>query len=416
MLVILQEDQIAVLYVCGFASSVIFGAWAPFAADRYGRKKLCLSFTVIYSIACVCKLTRNYGLLALGRILGGVATSLLFSAFEAWYVHEHVETHDFPKEWIPVTFSKAAVWNGALAVGAGVLANVVAEWLRFGPVSPFVLAIPCLVGAGIVVCATWQENYSKTPLKFGPSCMQGLRSIGTEPRIFLIGVLQSCFESAMYIFIFLWTPVLAPAEPSFGIIFSSFMVCITIGTTLFQLLVSRRVPVITLLAISIVTALLGFIICIPSTMKHDSKTLQSYTITFLAFLGIEVAVGMYFPCMAHLRTKVITEADRRSVGNWFRVPMNLIACSALMYLHNQSFHQGNAILFIVCTCLLALAALCAVAFHQLTRDDDEFQAEVVSSEDSPVEVWGDLKPYALNLCLFATHYWLIGPWEIWMKF
>ena len=30
-----EEAQIAVLYVCGFSSTVILGTWAPIAADRY---------------------------------------------------------------------------------------------------------------------------------------------------------------------------------------------------------------------------------------------------------------------------------------------------------------------------------------------------------------------------------------------
>ncbi|CAC5370222.1 Molybdate-anion transporter [Mytilus coruscus] len=91
-----QEPQIAVLYVFGFAASVIFGTWTHIAADNFGRKKLCLFFTVIYSLSCFLKLSRSYGVLIIGRILGGLATSVLFSAFEAWYVHEHLETHDFP--------------------------------------------------------------------------------------------------------------------------------------------------------------------------------------------------------------------------------------------------------------------------------------------------------------------------------
>ena len=120
---------------------------------------------------------------------------------------------------------QAAVWNGALAVGAGVLANIVSEWLTFGPVAPFIVAIPCLVIAGIVVATQWEENYAKTPVKFAPACASGLRAIATSPRIFLLGILQSCFESAMYIFIFLWTPVLAPAHPSFGMVYLIFVVC-----------------------------------------------------------------------------------------------------------------------------------------------------------------------------------------------
>jgi hypothetical protein len=37
----------------------------------------------------VTKHWNNYDVLLLGRILGGVATSLLFTAFESWLVSEH---------------------------------------------------------------------------------------------------------------------------------------------------------------------------------------------------------------------------------------------------------------------------------------------------------------------------------------
>jgi len=35
-----------------------------------------------------------------------------------------------------------------------------------------------------------------------------LRSLFEEYRILLLGIFQSCFESVMYIFVFMWTPAL----------------------------------------------------------------------------------------------------------------------------------------------------------------------------------------------------------------
>ena len=64
------------------------------SVGRFGRKKLCLSFTLVYTLSCLMKLSRNYAVLLVARLFSGFATSLLFSAFEAWYVHEHVERHD----------------------------------------------------------------------------------------------------------------------------------------------------------------------------------------------------------------------------------------------------------------------------------------------------------------------------------
>ena len=54
-------------------------------ADIWGRKKMALSFSVIYTFCCLTKLSPNYWWLFTGRIFGGIATSMLFSTFESWY-------------------------------------------------------------------------------------------------------------------------------------------------------------------------------------------------------------------------------------------------------------------------------------------------------------------------------------------
>ena len=376
-----QEDQIATLYVCGFASTVLLGTWAPVAAEKFGRQKLCIVFTVTYTIACFFKLSRSYGILILGRILGGIATSLLFSSFEAWYIHEHIESNDFPKEWIAVTFSKATFWNGVLAVLAGIIANVSAEWLDLGPVSPFMLAIPCLIVSGLVVATQWKENYGKQQVKFGKSCFNGLRNIVTDSRIFLIGIIQSLFESSMYIFIFIWTPVLDPANASLGIVFSSFMVCTLIGSAIFQLLSARRVLVVNLLGGAVACAVFGYFLCIFATSPHNTN----HRLAFVAFLLIEVAVGIYFPAMSNIRSRVIPEKVRLSVMNWFRVPLNLIACIILMTLHNNSFRHGSRLIFVMCTALTAIASLALLKFISIVKDDEELGLGQTQGEEEAGE-------------------------------
>ncbi|CAH1787513.1 unnamed protein product [Owenia fusiformis] len=375
-----MEDQIAVLYVCGFASTVILGTWAPIAADRFGRKKLCFMFTIVYSLACFFKLSRNYGVLIMGRILGGVATSLLFSSFEAWYVHEHIETHDFPKEWIPVTFAKAGVWNGILAIVAGVVANFLAEWCGLGPVAPFMLSIPCLIISGIIVMTQWQENYGTQSVTLVKSCGTGLRTVFSELRIFMIGVIASLFESVMYIVIFIWTPVLIKGGPSLGITFSSFMVCIMIGSAANQILVTEKVQSYNLLLVSVGMALLANIICIPTTNPDDPNR----NLSFLALLIYQISVGIYFPSMGFLRIKIIPDAHRTSVMNWFRVPLNIIACFVLMLLHNSSFRHGNYLIFIITSGLLTFALLLSWQFVSMVKTDSDLQNGSTSENDSSV--------------------------------
>ncbi len=92
-----MSHQIAVLYVVGFASSVCFGTATGPLADMVGRRKMALAFAVIYTFCCVTKLSSSYWILMLGRVLGGISTSMLFSTFEAWYVYEHTEHYGFPR-------------------------------------------------------------------------------------------------------------------------------------------------------------------------------------------------------------------------------------------------------------------------------------------------------------------------------
>ena len=58
-------------------------------AKYRGRKRACVTYCVTYILSCVTKHSPQYKVLMLGRVLGGIATSLLFSAFESWLVAEH---------------------------------------------------------------------------------------------------------------------------------------------------------------------------------------------------------------------------------------------------------------------------------------------------------------------------------------
>lgn len=78
------ESQIAVLYVVGFASSVVFGTTTGPLADALGRKKMALCFCFTYTLCCLTKLSSSYWVLMFGRVLGGISTSMLFSTFESW--------------------------------------------------------------------------------------------------------------------------------------------------------------------------------------------------------------------------------------------------------------------------------------------------------------------------------------------
>ncbi|NWU22426.1 MFSD5 protein, partial [Dyaphorophyia castanea] len=233
------RSQIAALYSCGFASNVAFGLISGVFVDRLGRKKSCVLSSGLCSVSCLLQLSRDFLALAAGRVLAGLGTSLLFSAFESWYVHEHLERHDFPAEWIPDTFSRVALWNSGLAVAAGLVAELVAEGLVLGPVAPFLVAVPFLVLSGIFAGKNWDENYGKNR-PCGKACGEGLRGLASEPRALLLGLVQALVESILLIFAFLWTPVLEPHGIPLGIAFSGFTAASAAGSALFRRGVSGR--------------------------------------------------------------------------------------------------------------------------------------------------------------------------------
>ena len=297
------SNQIALLYVVGFASSVVFGTLTGPLADKFGRKKMALSFCLIYSFCCLTKLSSSFLWLFIGRVFGGISTSMLFSTFESWYVYEHTETHDFPSEWISVTLSKATFWNGLLAINAGIFANIFAETLGFGPVAPFMLAIPFLLCSGVIIAKTWSENYGNISSNLQKSCMEGLRTILFKEEILYLGIVQSVFEANMYIFVFQWTPILDHDKTPLGMVFATFMVCIMMGSSLYAILLHKKIREEQLLTLSVVMAILSMGICILTTGSKNHVY-----ITYAAFLILEVAVGIYFPAIGFLRSQV---SDKR---------------------------------------------------------------------------------------------------------
>ena len=164
-----SQEDIAVLFVAGFGSSMFFGTFVGSLADRLGRKRFCLLYAILYIASCLTKHVKSFHVLMLGRLLGGVATSLLFSVFDAWMVCEH-DARGFSPDWLSETFSSAAFGNSVVAITAGMVAQAAADAVTLTPTSegsnfmyggfcmPFDLAIVILIIGASVLYLTWNEN------------------------------------------------------------------------------------------------------------------------------------------------------------------------------------------------------------------------------------------------------------------
>lgn len=122
----------------------------------------------------------------------------------------------------------------------------------------------------------------------------------------------------MYTFVFMWVPtmlsILGDSPLPTGLVFSSFMVCITAGGLIFSIAL-RFTTVEKCIIVILVLQMVALVI--PVFFK-------SLVPVFASFLLYETGVGMYFPCGGMMRSKVIPDALQSSIMNIFRVPLNVL--------------------------------------------------------------------------------------------
>ena len=66
---------------------------------------------------------------------------IMFSVFESWYIRQHRDVAKLPAEWMEKTFATTTFANGFLAIVAGVVANLLADNLGYGPRVKFMFDI-----------------------------------------------------------------------------------------------------------------------------------------------------------------------------------------------------------------------------------------------------------------------------------
>jgi len=355
-----EQHEIAQLFVAGFGSSMIFGSFVGGIADQGGRRLFVIIFAAVYLASCLTKHFKDYNMLMLGRLLGGVSTSLLFSVFEAWLIKAHADA-DLPKQCLPKSFSWAAFGNSAVAILAGLIANHIAHSApmvqvsgkihRGGYLNPFDLAILSLILCGGGAYVLWEENYGSSPEQDGERnsgeddshghdgaaknqrvWYAGLRNAYTvtirNKDIMLCGIISSLFEGSMYIFVFMWTPLLKTLAKNqglsddlpFGLIFATFMVCCMTGSSIFSIVV-EKFPV----------EKLGIAVFGVGSVAMAIVALEiSDSVSFVGMNLFEVCVGMYFPIMGTMKGGIVPEDHRAAIYNLYRIPLNFIVLFSLL--------------------------------------------------------------------------------------
>ncbi|XP_059442514.1 uncharacterized protein LOC132174837 [Corylus avellana] len=388
------KRDIGHLFIAGFGSSMLFGTIVGSLADKQGRKRASITYCITYILSCITKHSPQYKVLMVGRILGGIATSLLFSAFESWLVAEH-NKRGFEQQWLSITFSKAIfLGNGLVAIVSGLFGNLLVDTLGLGPVSPFDAAA-CFLAIGMaIIMSSWSENYGD------PSENKDLLTqfkgaavaIASDEKIALLGAIQSLFEGSMYTFVFLWTPALSPngEDIPHGFIFATFMLSSMLGSSIASRLMAQSSPkvesymqiVFVISSASLLLPIITSFLIAPSKVKGGSISFSG-CILVVGFCAFEACVGIFWPSIMKMRSQYIPEEARSTIMNFFRIPLNIFVCIVLYNVDGFPM----TIMFGMCSIFLFVAAilqrrLMTIVESQKSKPQDWTALERSAEEES----------------------------------
>lgn len=301
-----------------------------------------------------------FPILLIGRVLGGFSTSILFSCFESWLISASTTSTKYgalSQNEVSSIMGRATMMNGFVAATAGVTSNYLVKKTA-NYLAPFMASLVLLVLGFFVIEGLWEENKGSTAEKTLPnSSVDGqvsrlrhawaLVRKGTSthsPRPLLIIIrpdsalltllfTQSVFEGSMYLFVFLWVPSLKEVSAieagslPLGNIFSSFMISMMLGSFLYTCIISYPPPTLAPTATSpkaevkaldeslplhiklaaLVCAFAAFLFAFASASGNPRSR-------FWAFCLFEAAVGMYYPVMGVLRSKLVPDEVRATVS------------------------------------------------------------------------------------------------------
>ncbi|XP_003379610.1 putative dual specificity phosphatase, catalytic domain protein [Trichinella spiralis] len=385
-----KESDIALLYAVGLFTNLICGLFINYILQKFERRVVCCVCCVLTSGSCFLKASSNYYVLMWSRIFDGVAATMLLAPFQEWYLHEHLNRYDFPKEWVAITFRYVFVRSIIFSIIAGYVAQFT-EKVFETTVFPFLLCVPILSVAIIWIFCKWAPN--RQEMRSGNHLWNDLirakRILLRRPNALIVCIIQSLYEGSFYLFIFMWTPIFiqlnpdANYSPSFGNIYACFMASTLLGTIFYRRL-STHLSISNLLSIATACSLAGMGFSVLVGYPGQTSGVK-YKILLLTLCLYQTGVGLYFPVMQRQQKDVLPAEARPVLLALFRVPLNIIAIGALLFLHSHDYY-GNWLLLVLCTALLAVCLLTTFLLTSLSKhsDVDYFVLQLKSDDEPPL--------------------------------
>lgn len=359
--------NISALFLTGFLSGAIFAPFLGSAVDKFGRKNSCIAYCILEIIINFLEHFHDFPTLLLGRVLGGISTNLLFSAFESWMTTQH-RLNGFPEVWLEKTYAATSIGNGTTAILAGIIAQLMEDQL--GHIGPFQGAI-ALTFLALLLILTWEENYGEAKEGDHESSSlytqftEGWKATFNDSKIWRIGLTQALSEGAMYTFVFMWVPTLLSMDPPGGVptgcVFSSLMIAITMGGLFFPVMhnfVTKVLPSSKKERSSEVTASLIYAIASASMavpalcLAGASSANICFERVLISFVIVELTVGLFNPVAGTLRSKYVPDNLQGGILNIFRLPLNAVVVAGT---HATDIFPAHKVFMLVSACFMAAA-------------------------------------------------------------
>ena len=332
-------------------------------------------------------------------------------------------------------FFQAYAGDSIVAIIAGQMAGLAAS--SRGPTGPFELSVGFLVLGGLLASFLWKENVAGGISSGGggdeaksegdddatskPTIRDAVKVVKSDPKIMLVGAIQSLFEAAMYIFVLNWPPAVSKVVSSYfskfatdsssaigtpyGTVFSCFMACCLLGSTLFgQLTSSTKVDkngkskAVSTENFAVAMLGLGTLAMGSATLSISSSTPRIFSaltslpiistilspimalcgnlspflsqpgailsILMLSLFLFESCVGMYFPTIGTLRSKYFPDSHRSVVMNLFGIPLNAMVVTVFLSIEKLGVQGALG----VSTMALAVATACGLKLKGLVNE------------------------------------------------
>jgi MFS family permease len=365
--------NISALFLTGFLSGAICAPFLGSAVDKFGRKRSCIVYCILEIIINILEHFHHFPTLLFGRVLGGISTNLLFSAFESWMTTQHRHL-GFPESWLQTTYSQMSIGNGTMAILAGIIAQLLEDSL--GHIGPFQGAVALTV-LSLFLILGWDENYGEANEGEHESSSlyrqfkEGWKATLEDSMIWRIGLTQALSEGAMYTFVFMWVPTLLSMDPPGGVptgcVFSSLMMAITMGGMMFPVINSiisnskivkkmhQGDSISSEMTASLIYALASACMAIPAMcLCNAHNATRCFEKILVAFVVVEFSVGLFNPVAGTLRSKYVPDNLQGGILNIFRLPLNAVVVAGTYATDVLPTYQ---VYMIVSACFMGAAVL-----------------------------------------------------------